>query len=131
MISPLGLAFTKVAAALDIFCFLADSSVDESVSVYWGEADLEGFRGRSKEGGSGFSNDARGTMMSCSVSEPGQTARRPWQWLVGDPKAVNKRSGGRMSCEDPQKSRVEIQMWSMEKESEEAWSSNIPTETTL
>ena len=69
--SPLGSALTKVAAAFDIFCFLTDSSVDENVSVYLGEADLERFRGRSKEGGTGFSNDARGTMMSYSVNEPG------------------------------------------------------------
>ena len=131
MISPLGSALTKVAAAFDIFCFLTESSVDEYVSVYFGKADLKGFRGRSKEGGNGFSNDARGTMMSCSVNEPGRTAQRSWKWLVRGPEAVNKRSDGRKSCDDPQKTRVEIQMWSMEIESEQGWSSNIPTETML
>ena len=102
MISPFGSAFTKVAAAFDIFCFLADSSVDEDLSIRWGEADLAGFRGRSKEGGNGLSNDARGTMVSCSVNEPGTAAQKSFQGLFGGPKAVNKRSNGRMSCEDPQ-----------------------------
>ena len=53
-----------------------------------GEADLAGFRGRSKEGGNGLSNDARGTMMNCSVNEPGESgteklARAFWRSKSG------------------------------------------------
>ena len=61
----------------------------------------------------------------------GERHKKPWKWLVEGPKAVEKRSDGRKSCDDPQKSRIKILMWPMEIESEEGWSSNIPTETML